>query len=102
MSTDKKQTEAKTLPDPSVGSIDLFGDSERNWSEDFSHENGKYMRVCFACGQTFVGHKRRVQCRKCALECKAAWDALPEAEKQKRMEHLKAELACLKTSSPNA
>jgi hypothetical protein len=43
-----------------------FGDPERDWTEDFSHENGNYSCRCFQCGLTFVGHKRRVQCRKCA------------------------------------
>ena len=37
----------------------------RNWTEDFTHENGQYMNRCEACGETFVGHKRRVRCKAC-------------------------------------
>lgn len=37
-----------------------------NWPEDFSHENGNYMHHCVDCGKTFLGYKRRVQCKVCA------------------------------------
>ncbi len=37
----------------------------RNWTEDFSHENGRYMNSCLYCLGKFVGHKRRVSCREC-------------------------------------
>ena len=78
---------------------DLFGDSERNWPEDFGSENGAYGHVCRDCGQSFVGHKRRPnQCRKCALVAKAKWDALtPEQQAEKE----KAVMAWLKAHSPN-
>ena len=39
---------------------------ERNWTEDFSHENGNYQCKCFKCEQFFIGHKRRVVCKLCA------------------------------------
>lgn len=38
----------------------------RNWYEDAELENGKYQCVCVQCKKTFIGHKRRVQCRTCA------------------------------------
>lgn len=40
--------------------------SGRNWTEDYIHENGKYTNVCAKCKSVFLGHKRRVVCRKCA------------------------------------
>ncbi len=45
---------------------DLLNNSEgRNWAEDYAHENGKYLNRCGECGHDFMGHKRRVRCRKC-------------------------------------
>lgn len=37
----------------------------RNWLEDFDHENGTYQNTCVKCQATFVGHKRRVVCKIC-------------------------------------
>jgi hypothetical protein len=31
-------------------------DSERNWTEDFAHENGQYINRCMDCRKVFVGH----------------------------------------------
>jgi hypothetical protein len=45
---------------------------ERDWPEDFAHENGNYECICCECGQHFIGHKRRVVCRKCVAEKNAA------------------------------
>ncbi len=39
---------------------------EHDWPEDASHENGNYHCMCMGCGSDFIGHKRRVVCRKCA------------------------------------
>lgn len=39
---------------------------ERDWEEDFSHENGNYQCECMDCGNTFFGHKRRVKCKICS------------------------------------
>ena len=36
-----------------------------SWAEDFEHENGMYNCICFTCGEVFMGHKRRTQCKKC-------------------------------------
>ncbi|KKN33990.1 hypothetical protein LCGC14_0798030 [marine sediment metagenome] len=41
-------------------------ESERNWPEDFSHENGNYFCRCCHCGKDFIGHKRRVVCKVCS------------------------------------
>jgi hypothetical protein len=40
--------------------------SHRNWTEDFNHENGRYLNNCIFCHQTFKGHKRRVCCKLCS------------------------------------
>lgn len=39
----------------------------KDWFEDFDHENGKYVCVCSHCGCEFLGHKRRVCCKKCSI-----------------------------------
>lgn len=40
-------------------------ENDRNWIEDFSHENGNYSNICILCNNRFLGHKRRVVCKKC-------------------------------------
>ena len=42
--------------------------TERDWPEDFAHENGNYIGRCCECGNGFKGHKRRVICKKCYME----------------------------------
>lgn len=42
---------------------------ERDWQEDFAHENGNCQCFCGGiggCGLHFRGHKRRVTCKVCA------------------------------------
>ena len=39
--------------------------SERDWDEDFGHENGDYCLKCITCKEQFRGHKRRTSCRTC-------------------------------------
>jgi hypothetical protein len=39
--------------------------SEKDWPEDFSHENGNYQNRCVRCEAVFLGHKRRVCCKTC-------------------------------------
>lgn len=46
--------------------LDGAMNNPRDWSEDFGHENGRYMCQCFICDSTFFGHKRRVVCKQCA------------------------------------
>lgn len=43
-------------------------DPDRDWPEDFEHENGNYMCSCGTCKETFMGHKRRITCKKCVLK----------------------------------
>lgn len=50
----------------------------RNWDEDFTHENGDYLCQCVTCGKPFIGHKRRVVCRSCAMP--SSVPATPAAE----------------------
>lgn len=45
-----------------------LADDRRNWTEDFSHENGNYQCTCCLCGHFFIGHKRRVVCKLCAAK----------------------------------
>jgi DNA-directed RNA polymerase subunit RPC12/RpoP len=47
-----------TLPLPAA-------ESPRNWTEDYSHENGRYHCLCCKCQNGFIGHKRRVVCKEC-------------------------------------
>lgn len=42
--------------------------SERDWKEDFSHENGNYLCKCCLCKNYFYGHKRRPVCKLCLTE----------------------------------
>jgi len=42
--------------------------SERDWTEDFPHENGNYTNKCSNCGEYFFGHKRRPLCKLCGDE----------------------------------
>lgn len=42
----------------------------RNWTEDFSHENGNYQNKCSRCELYFIGHKRRTVCKLCATQTK--------------------------------
>jgi len=39
--------------------------SDRDWEEDYPHENGMYTNTCCKCGELFGGHKRRVTCKLC-------------------------------------
>ncbi len=40
--------------------------SPKNWTEDYQHENGKYICHCVICDEYFFGYKRRVVCKECA------------------------------------
>lgn len=56
--TPEGDTQAAMIPFPRP--------SERDWTEDSPHENGNYQCQCVTCKQSFIGHKRRVQCKLCA------------------------------------
>ena len=42
--------------------------TERDWPSEFSDENGCYTNLCLECRETFMGYKRRVVCRICAVD----------------------------------
>ncbi len=42
--------------------------SDRNWEEDYHHENGRYMNRCIECKEVFIGNKRRMICKICFKE----------------------------------
>lgn len=44
------------------------GSVERDWQEDFNHENGQYQNVCCHCKLSFIGYKRRPSCKECAAK----------------------------------
>ena len=46
---------------------EIVNQNDGDWPEDFGHENGRYQCRCMFCGLSFIGHKRRVACKKCAL-----------------------------------
>lgn len=39
--------------------------TSKDWTEDFTHENGNYINTCVDCRESFWGHKRRVVCKEC-------------------------------------
>lgn len=63
----KKSSDEATNPAFLQGGVmrPLLANYEGNWTEDFSYENGNYMNMCIRCDQEFLGHKRRVICKKC-------------------------------------
>lgn len=62
-------------------SMDDLTRQDRNWTEDYPHENGNYVNKCIECGGWFNGHKRRVQCKLCATRpvfTKEEWQRITE------------------------
>jgi len=41
-------------------------DPQRDWSEDYSSENGQYQNVCQHCNKLFMGDRHRMTCKKCS------------------------------------
>lgn len=64
-----------------------------DWPEDAEDsDNGCYGHLCVSCHTSFIGHKRRPpQCRVCADEAKAKWDAMTP-EQQAEQTRITAEL----------
>lgn len=56
--------------------------SERDWPEDFGHENGNYGNRCAVCDAAFNGHKRRPVCRSCSETARLAFEALTPEEQE--------------------
>ncbi len=67
--------------------------SNRDWPEDATHENGNYLNQCQSCKETFIGHKRRYTCKKCASEEKARWEALTPDEQEAEKTRIANEVA---------
>jgi len=44
----------------------MLDSSDRDWIEDFGHENGNYQCNCIRCNKHFYGHKRRIVCKLCS------------------------------------
>ena len=44
----------------------------KDWEEDWGHEDGMYYCRCMRCNEMFIGYKRRVVCKEC--------DALPKTD----------------------
>lgn len=42
-----------------------FEVTNRDWTDDFREENGKYHNECVSCQKPFTGHKRRHVCKLC-------------------------------------
>lgn len=41
-------------------------DSPKNWTGDYSCENGFYLCTCSKCKAKFYGYKRRTKCKECS------------------------------------
>ncbi len=52
--------------DETVAGFPFLRHGARDWKEDARHENGNYTCICSDCGETFMGHKRRVICKTCS------------------------------------
>lgn len=59
--------------------VTRFRNSERDWPEDFSGENGKYQCLCIYCEEYFLGHKRRFVCKRCDHDATSLATAQPPA-----------------------
>jgi len=70
----------------------MTGNPECDWIEDSRHENGGYFNKCMQCKDDFIGHKRRLICRKCHYKNKAVWDAMSDKEKADWLENRDAEI----------
>jgi len=64
---DGKCDNPETFPEkcPLINYECLTNFSERDWTEDFSHENGNYLNKCLKCNKLFYGYKRRCICKLC-------------------------------------
>ena len=57
-------------------------DDASDWPEDYGQENGNYFQKCLHCENNFIGHKRRLVCRKCDEIRQAKWKAMSQNEQQ--------------------
>jgi hypothetical protein len=68
---------------------------ECDWPEDASHENGNYFCKCCHCDSDFIGHKRRVICKKCHAELLADYEAMKEEDKREWEKQRMADIAAV-------
>ena len=66
----------------------MTGPSDRDWVEDFTHENGNYMCHCVPCKKFFYGHKRRHCCKLCSEIEKVRQQNLTEEQRQIELEEM--------------
>lgn len=45
---------------------------EKDYPEDWHHENGQYYCRCVHCKELFIGYKRRVVCKECSTNLEKA------------------------------
>lgn len=45
-----------------------FNNTPLDFEEDFKHENGNYQNYCRYCSNHFLGHKRRIICKRCTIQ----------------------------------
>lgn len=57
--------------------------STKNWTEDFSLENGNYQNRCSICGYLFMGYKRRVVCKECSEKAEEEHNKICDLYRQK-------------------
>lgn len=68
----------------------IDGNPEKDWPEDWGHENGQYYCRCMYCRDMFIGYKRRVVCKQCSsIETK-------QTPENPTIKHL---LSCVKTDT---
>lgn len=53
----------------------------KDWVEDFEHENGQYQNMCLGCSAIFLGHKRRHFCKQCADDHILKYNEMTDEEK---------------------
>ena len=67
----------------------------RDWPEDavMDTDNGCYENRCCVCGFSFIGHKRRLECKICTVEAQNRWDALTPEQQEAQLQRNTTEIA---------
>jgi hypothetical protein len=61
--------------------------TERDFTEDFTSENGNYYNICTTCGKSFLGHKRRITCKVCNEFAKSSASSYMPVENITKVTH---------------
>ena len=56
----------KAVQDVLLNMDSLLHNSSRDWTKDFSNENGNYINICINCDSSFIGYKRETVCKVCS------------------------------------